>query len=176
MNHNVSFLKDIRNIVLVSLFISIYAALSLFTIYITDELRISLTFVPVAWASAAFGPIAGAVTGAFGDVLGWIIRPVGAYHPGFTISGFISGIIYGIFLFKREITWLRVLFTALTMIIIVELGLNTLWLTMLYGNGFMVLLPVRILKAIIMIPFQMLILYATGYFLKRIASSGFYRI
>ena len=42
--------------------------------YITNELRISLTFIPIAWASILFGPLAGALTGALGDILGWAVN------------------------------------------------------------------------------------------------------
>lgn len=171
-----SFLKDIRYLVLVSFFIAIYVVFTMFTIYITRDLRFSLTFMPIAWASAAFGPVAGALTGAFGDILGWIVRPAGPYHPGFTISGFVSGIIYGIFLYKKEITWVRVFFAAVTIVVVVELGLNTLWLITLYGGAYKVLVAGRLLKAVITVPLQMFVLYSTGYVLKRIAPQGLNRV
>lgn len=171
-----SFLKDIKYLVLVSFFISLYVVLSMFSIYITKELRFSLTFVPVAWSSAAFGPVAGALTGAFGDILAWIVKPAGPYHPGFTTSGIVSGIIYGMFLYKKQITWVRVFFTALTIVILVELGLNTFWIMTLYGSPFKVLIFGRLLKALITIPLQMIVLYSTGYFLKQIAPHGLKRV
>ena len=164
-----SFLKDVRHLVLVSFFIALYVVLSMFSIYITKELRFSLTFVPVAWSSAAFGPMAGALTGAFGDVMAWVVKPAGPYHPGFTISGISSGIIYGIFLYRKEITLFRVFLTALTMIVVVELGLNTFWLMTLYGSPFKVLIAGRLLKAPITLLLQMTVLYGTGSFLKQIA-------
>ena len=79
---HLSFLAKISSMVLVSLFIALYVVLSFFRIYITNELRISLTFIPIAWASILFGPSAGALTGAFGDILGWAVNPVGPYFPG----------------------------------------------------------------------------------------------
>lgn len=168
-----SFLKDTRSLVFVSFFISLYVVLSLFHIYITNDLRFSFTFVPVAWSSATFGPMAGAITGALGDVMGWVINPAGAYFPGFTISGFVSGVIYGIYLYdKKRITWIRAFFASITMIAVVELGLNTLWVHKLYGSPFGVLLVGRLLKAALTIPLQTVVLYGTGYFLKQIAPKG----
>ena len=79
-----------------------------------------MTFIPIAWASILFGPLAGALTGALGDILGWAVNPVGPYFPGFTISGFVSGIIYGLFLYKKETTLLRVIAAAALMVLIVE--------------------------------------------------------
>ena len=77
---NSSFVRNIFSMVLMSLFVAIYGVLSLLRIYIIpNELRLSLTFMPVAWASILFGPIAGGITGALGDIVGWVINPVGPF-------------------------------------------------------------------------------------------------
>ena len=165
-----SFVKDVRNLVLVSFFISLYVVLSLFTIYITKELRFSLTFVPVAWSSAAFGPVAGMITGAFGDMLAWFVKPAGPYHPGFTLNGIVSGIIYGFLMYKKPLTWQRVAITSLLYAAVVELGLNTLWLSGLYGTPYHILILTRIWKMPFSILLQAVVLYGTGYYLKRVAS------
>jgi len=164
-----SFVKDVRNLVLVSFFISLYVVFSLFTIYITKELRFSLTFVPVAWSSAAFGPVAGIITGAFGDVLSWIVKPAGPYHPGFTLNGVVSGIIYGLLMYKKPLTWPRVIITSVLYVTVVEIGLNTLWLSGLYGTPYHILILTRIWKAPFSILLQGIVLYGTGFYLKRVA-------
>jgi len=163
-----SFLKNIHSLVLMAFFVSLYAVFSLFAIYITDDLRFNLTFMPVAWAAAIFGPVAGGITGVFGDVLGWIIRPAGPFFPGFTISGFVTGVIFGLFLYRKEITLKRALLAAVSVVLIVELGLNTIWVMILYGNAFKVLIVSRLLKALIILPVQVLVLCSTGYFYKKI--------
>jgi len=165
-----SFFKDVHSMVLVALFVAIYGVLSLLRIYIIpDQLRLSLTFMPVAWASMLLGPIAGAVTGAMGDIIGYVINPVGAFFPGFTVSGFVTGIIYGLFLYKKEITWKRVIFAAITMVLIVEVGLNSIWLNILTGNAYKVLILARLAKALITVPIQMIILYTTGHLMRKFA-------
>ncbi len=164
-----SFFADVRQLVLVSFFISLYVVLSLFTIYITNELRLSFTFVPVAWSAAAFGPVAGIFTGALGDVLAYFVKAAGAYHPGFTISGIVSGMIYGLFMYKKPLTWLRVIITSLVYVIAVELLLNTLWLSQLYGTPYFILMAGRAWKTPFSLLQQVLVLYGTGYYLKRIA-------
>lgn len=164
-----SFVGDVRQLVLVSFFISLYVVLSLFTIYITNELRLSFTFVPVAWSAAAFGPVAGILTGALGDILAYFVKSAGAYHPGFTISGVISGIIYGLFMYKKPMTLLRVIITSLVYVIVVEVLLNTLWLSQLYGTPYFILMGGRAWKMPVSLLQQVLILSGTGYYLKRIA-------
>jgi ECF transporter S component (folate family) len=153
-----------------SFFVSLYAVFSWFAIYITNDLRFNLTFMPAAWAAVIFGPVAGGVTGAFGDVLGWIIRPNGPFFPGFTISGFVTGVIFGLFFYRQEITLKRAILAAISVVLIVELGLNTIWIMILFGNAFKVLIVGRLIKALIILPVQVLVLYGTGYFLKRMPS------
>jgi len=162
-----SFIKDIHSLVLMSFFIALYAVFSWLAIYITNDLRFNLTFMPTAWAGAIFGPVAGGITGAFGDVLGWILRPSGPFFPGFTISGFTTGVIFGLFLYRKEITLKRTVFAAVSVVLIVELGLNTIWIMILYGHAFKVIAAGRIIKALIILPVQVMVLYGTGYFLKR---------
>ena len=162
-----SFLNT-KTMVYMSMLIALYACLSVFAIYITNDLRFNFTFIPSAIAAILFGPIAGGLTGAFGDILGWVVTHPGPYSPGLTISGFVAGVIYGIFLYKKEITITRVLFAAITMVIIVEILLNALWLSLLYGNAFFVLLSKRLIKVVILIPLQTAVLYALRFFIKRL--------
>ena len=63
-----------------------------------------------------------AVGYAVGDLLGMMIFPTGAYFPGFTLTAFITGLIFGLFLHGKEITWKTVLPASL----IIILGLNLL--------------------------------------------------
>ena len=162
-----SFFKDIHSLVLMSFFVSLYAVFSWFAIYITNDLRFNLTFMPTAWAAAIFGPVAGGITGVFGDVLGWIIRPTGPFFPGFTVSGFVTGVIFGLYLFKKEITLKRAILAAISVVLLVEIGLNTIWVMMLFGNAFKVLIAGRLIKALIILPVQVMVLCSTGYFFKK---------
>ncbi len=45
--------------------------------------------------------------------------------------------------------------------------MNTLWISMLYGKGFFVILPLRVLKNAIMLPIDSCILYFTLTYVKR---------
>jgi len=157
-----------KSMAYMSMLIALYACLSVLTIYINQVLRFNFTFVPVALASILFGPLAGGITGALGDILGWVVTHPGPYFPGLTISGFVAGVIYGIFFYKKEITIRRVIFAAITMVIVVELLLNALWLSILYGNAFFVLLGERLIKIVILVPLQSLVLYYMKFLIKRL--------
>lgn len=165
-----SFLKNVYSMVCVAMFIALYCVLSLIRFYIIpNRLRVSFTFLPIAWAAMLFGPFAGGMTGALGDILSWEINPTGPYVPGFTISGFITGIIYGLFFYNREIIWKRAILAATTMVLVVEVGLNSVWVHILNGNPYYVLIPERLAKALVTIPLNSVILYSTGNLVKKIA-------
>ncbi|AGC69192.1 folate transporter FolT [Thermoclostridium stercorarium subsp. stercorarium DSM 8532] len=172
-----SFLKDVYSLVLVALFIAIYGVLSLLRIYIIpNQLRISFTFMPVAWAAMLFGPVAGGLTGALGDVIGWAINPVGPFFPGFTLNAFIVGFMYGMFFYKKEITLKRVIAAVVTITPVVDLVLNPVWLSIMTGEAFKVLVFTRIVKSLIMLPVKCLILYTSGVLMKKFVPSRIRRV
>ena len=133
--------------------------LDLFTIQLNQALHLSFEFLPFASLSMLFGPVAGAMSGGLSDIINYIINPKGAFFPGFTISAMVSGIIYGISFYKKEISVKRCIFAESAIVVIVDILLNTLWLSLLYGKGFFVLLPMRIIKNVVMIPINVAMMY-----------------
>lgn len=142
-------------------------------------LRISFGEAPIMMSGFLFGPVVGGVTGIAADIIGVLINSQGAFHPGFTLSSMLWGMIPGILLyfFKNNKTYdsiysfKNVLAVVFTCYIVVSLGLNTLWLSSMYGKGFFILLPGRILGAIFNIPVQTIIIKTLLKYLK-----GFVRI
>ena len=146
--------KTITIITCLALLIALDIILTRFLSINTQFLRISFGIIPVALAGAAFGPVWGGICGAVGDMLGMLIFPSGAYFPGFTLTAALTGIVYGIFLHRRRVDHF-VLNTVIASIIVCigcNLLLDTLWLDMMYGSGFIAILPARIIKSIINIP------------------------
>ena len=105
-----------------------------------------------------FGPVWAAAGYAIGDLLGLLIFPSGAYFPGFTLTAFLTGLVFGLFLHNREITWKRVLPASLIIILGCNLILDTLWLSILMGDGFIALLPTRIFKCAVMLPIHLILI------------------
>ncbi|NLC78859.1 MAG: 5-formyltetrahydrofolate cyclo-ligase [Ruminococcaceae bacterium] len=120
-------------------------------------LKIGFAFVPVVIAALLYGPVwAGAVAG-LGDLLGAILFPVGAYFPGFTLSAFLTGVFYGIFLYKRKFKLWRALCAAALSSLVCSMALDTLWLYIMFkflGSEYNVLLYIssRVIKGFGMIP------------------------
>ncbi|MGI6204478.1 MAG: folate family ECF transporter S component [Anaerovoracaceae bacterium] len=123
--------------------------------------RIGFGFVPVAVAAIMYGPLWAGVGYAIGDVLGMMIFPTGPYFPGFTLTAFIIGVIYGLFLHNRKINIPNVTAAVVTVNVSCTLLLNTYWLTLLYGNAtFLALLPARIAEACILCAVEVPIIIA----------------
>lgn len=155
-----------KKIVYAALFIAMGVIISRFFSIQLPILRIGFGFVPTMLAGLFFGPILGGIITAAIDVVGATLFPVGSFFIGFTISAFLCGIIYGIFFYKKEITYKNVIMSVVLKIILVDICLNTLWLSMMTGKAFMVLLPVRLIKNIIFIPIETIVFMTIVYSLK----------
>lgn len=138
------------------------ALLQFFTIPISDFIQIPFVFIAYIIAGIMYGPaVSGAVSVAV-DILKFLIKPTGAFFPGFTLSSFLTGTIYGIAFYKKKPTFLRIVITQLVIDIFVHIVLNTLWLTMMYNKAATVLLPMRILKTFALFPFEIVIVFTVA--------------
>lgn len=149
---------NVRTMVQVALLIAIEIVLTRFFSISTTVVRIGFGFVPIAICGMMYGPIWAGVAGGVADVLGATLFPVAPYFPGFTISAVLTGLIFGLLLRREEKTWFRLSLAVALNCLGVSLCLNTLWLSMMFGTPFQVLLPTRILQAMIMIPIQLVLL------------------
>ena len=117
----------------------------------------------------------GSLIGALADILKYMVNPTGPFFPGFTISGFFGGLIYGMVLYKKPLSIKRIIIANTLVTVLVNLLLNTYWLTLLYGNAYMALLPARIVKQLIMLPIEVILFYAVAKVLVKSGLFGFIR-
>ena len=122
-------------------------------------IRIGFSGLPNQVVAYLFGPAVGGIFGAALDIIKYLIKPEGAFFPGFTVSAALGGIIYGAFLYRRKLAIARVFAAQLTVKVFVNLLLNTLWLNMLYGKGFMAILPGRVVSNAVMLPIDTAIMF-----------------
>lgn len=148
---------NIRKIAFIGLFIAIEIVLTRFLSIQTPIVRIGFTFLPIAISGIMFGPLFAGLTAALADFVGVMLFPTGGpFFPGFTISALLTGLIYGLFLYKKPKSFWRISLAVLVISLFVHLGLDTLWLWMLTGKGIIGLLPARIIKSLIMLPIQII--------------------
>ena len=145
-------------------FAGVFIALTILFTYVfsiqTPFVRLSFGFLPVAIYAAMFGPVRGGITAAAADILGASLFSPGAFFPGFTLSSFLSGYIYGYFLHQKELSLKHILPPFLLIFILVDLGLNTLWLTLLYQQAAGAFFLSRLVKNIHCLPVNILLFSA----------------
>lgn len=162
-----------RMIVSVSILIALEIILTRYFSIQTPIVRIGFGFIPVALASIMFGPVIGGITAALGDIIGMAIAPAGAYFPGFTLSAFLSGVIMGLFLHKSSKTFVHIALAVITVTLFINLGLNTLWLSMITGKAVMVLMIPRMLKEAVMLPIQIFLIHFMWKYIRTFVKLSF---
>ena len=140
--------------------IAVAAVLGFFKVPISSVLEIRFQSIPMAIGGILFGPVTGGIIGAASDVICYLVKPTGPFFPGFTISYFLTGLIFGLILHNKKPSLVRIIIAESLNAVLIGILLNSVWLSMLYGNGFVAVLTARVLKEIIMIPIHSAILFA----------------
>lgn len=122
----------------------------------TPIIKIGFGFLPVAIIGILYGGWTAGICAVISDIIGLMLFPTGAYFPGFTLTEFLTGFTYGYFLYNKPKTWYRTLAPVTIVCILLNLLLNTYWLTIILGKGYLALLPTRAIKNFLMIPVQLI--------------------
>ena len=144
--------QNTNSIALSGMFIAISVVLSLFKIDLAPTIQISFASLPIAAGGMLFGPLVGAAIGFISDILGYMVHPSGFYFPGFTLNAILIGSFFGVIFYKQPVTLKNVILASMAVTIVINWGLTTLWLSMMYGDAFIVLLGARVVKNIILFP------------------------
>ena len=153
-------LKHLKTIVVVAMFIAIGVVLGfMFTIQVTDFLKLGFSFIANEMTALLFGPVVGGIMGGITDILKFIVKPTGANFFGFTLNAILGGAIYGAILYHHPISLKRIFISKVIVAVFVNLILGTYWLTVMYGQGFLALLPVRALKQLASVPIESIIFF-----------------
>ena len=130
------------------------------------NIKIGFSFVPVVVAAMLYGPIAAGVVGALGDFIGAILFPIGAYFPGFTLTAFLTGCVFGLFLYRKRGILPTLAAVGINQFIL-SLFLNTLWISILYGSPYVPLLATRVFQSLLLSVVQLICIQAISRILDR---------
>lgn len=148
-----------KKLVIVAFFIALEIILTRFCSINTDIIRIGFGFLPVAMLGGLYGPLWAGAAYAVGDLLGMLIFPSGPYFPGFTLTAFLIGAVYGIFFHKKGPTSYKIIIPAVLIVCMgINLFLDTAWLNILYGQGYLAIFPLRVVKCAVMVPVQIFLI------------------
>ena len=154
-----------KKIILTAILLATLIILSRFLSIKTPILKISFAFIPSILCAIWLGAKWTVLLNVLGDIIGATLFPTGAFFIGYTISTAISGLIYGLLLFKKEDNSytdkqfiIRLIISVVLVTCISNIGFNTLWISITTGKAFIVLLGTRIIKELIMIPIQIVVI------------------
>lgn len=103
-------------------------------------------FVPNSVAGLSFNPLWAGFICATADILGVLINSGGyAIHLGFTFSAFLRGVIYSLFFYKKEPSFLRAICASFATTILIDVLLDSYWLTHLIGKNYILILTGKLL-------------------------------
>lgn len=166
-------MSKIKKIILSALCLSVLIILSRFISIKTEILVISLSFIPIIMSSIWLGPKYSTIIAGLGDLLGAILFPFGPYFPGFTLSSAITGLIYGLFLYNKGKKFennkkflIRLILSSMIVLFIVNIFVNSLWINLLYGKAYFAVLASRVTAQVIMLPIQVVVIFAIEKFTR----------
>lgn len=163
-------LRHLRTLTTSAMFMAVSVVLGYFTIEAGPYLKIGFGSVANQFVYYLFGPVTGMFYAGILDILKFVAKPTGAFFPGFTLISMLGAVIYGTVLYRRPVTFSRVLLAKLLVALICNVLLNTWCLSFMYGKGMAVLIGPRLLKNLIMWPIDSVIFFVI---VKKLEDLGF---
>ncbi len=151
-------LGQVKCLTFTALMTALNILLGTFSIPIGNIMKFNLSFIPNAILGAMYGPIPAALASGAADVIKAIVKPTGAFFPGYTVSAILVGFLYGLFLYKDKVTLPRVIACEVTHRLLCSVLLYSVWTSMLAGEAAIwVYFPTRLLQSAIMLPIAVLL-------------------
>ncbi len=162
-------LKDTQCLVVCAMMVALNIVLSRFTvIYLSPTSRISFGYLAVAATAMLYGACPAMLVGAAADIIGALLFPAGAYFPGYTVSAALGGLVYSLFLNRKQLSW-QIIAAQAAHNLLLNVLLGSLWRSILYGKAYLAYLPAQLTKNGIMLPIEAGILFLLYMLLQRAA-------
>jgi ECF transporter S component (folate family) len=168
-----------KKLVISSLLIALAVVLTRILAINTMIVKVGFGFIPIVIAAIYLGPLYAAIICALEDVIGTSLIVLAPLNPLITITAFLTGLAYGVFLypsshvcigikkFGRNVArifhvkehnldsvsnFILAFITGTVVSILFSLVANTLIIHYYFGFSYAVLIPTRLIKTIILIP------------------------
>ena len=151
-------LKDIRVLAVTALLIALTIAITTLYIPLPNNLHVFFDYTPKALCAMVCGPVAALGVGFVMDILGFLARPMGAFFPGYTVTTMVAVLIYALGFYNQKITIPRIAVTKLAVNVSCNIGLNSLWNSMLMGKAFTVYLISGATKNLLLWPIEVAVM------------------
>jgi len=166
----------VTTIVVAAMIGAVAVVLGIFTIPVSDSLRIGFSTIANQLVYYLYGPVVGCAYGGMIDIINYLMKPIGTFFPPLTLVSMLAGVLYGVIYYKRPLSLLRVLAANLLVAVICNIWLNTVCICVLngyelYGAKFYAMLPSRIIKNFIMWPINSTLFFLIA---KRMEQMGIF--
>lgn len=124
--------------------------------------QVLFSFIPLVISGFLFGPVVAIFVGAITDVLGFFLFTQGyAFFPGYVLSAILGCVIYSLFLYRTRVSLLRIFLAKFMVNFFINALLGSYWMSLLgfTSKTFWVLFTAGIIKNLILLPFEVAILY-----------------
>ena len=158
-------LKSVRMLTVTALLCALCALVDLFFLPIGGAfLRVYFSFLIAGLLCMICGPMLAIPAGFLVDTLSFLFSggdPAG-YFPGYALSSMLSFLIYALFFYRARLSLSRIFIAKLTVNVLINVILGSVWKHILYGNAYIVYFISGAIKNIAILPAEavmMLVLY-----------------
>lgn len=151
--------KSLHTVILCGLMGALGIILKMFASIPFGPFTITYAWIPNRIIDFMFGPAVGAVYGGVMDIIKFIMKPTGTFNLGYTAVAVLAGLTFGTILYKKPVSFMRIVFAQSLVKIFINAGLSTYLMAFERGEAFMALMPVRLVKNLIMIPLDSILLF-----------------
>ena len=130
----------------VGVLIALDVALSTLFIPVGDNLRIKFDFLTRAVIGMVGGPFLALSSGMMADLLGFVLHPVGAFFPGYTLSAMLGSLVYALFFYRSKINIVRIVLAKLTVNLFINVLLGSVWSVIIGKHGYLYYLTSSVIK------------------------------
>lgn len=142
---------QVKKIAMIGMLLAVQVVSGMFFSIKLPLVTIGFIFLPLSITAILYGPLWGAAAGVMGDFLIASLGPYG-YYPPMATTAFLSGCIYGLFLYRKPLTTKRIIACVLVESLLCSVLLQTYWITLLSGRGYFALMPLRLLQNLLVSP------------------------
>lgn len=160
-------MKQLKTLVITALLIALGIILDQFSVQVTPTIKVGVSFIANQMTALLFGPVVGGLMGGASDILKFMIKPTGSFLIGYTLNAIAGPVIYGIMLYKKPLSFWRILLSKAVVAVLVNLLLGCLWQSMYFGKAYVALLPAKALQQVIQVPVQSLLFFLIVVALKK---------
>ena len=151
--------KKRQTVVFCGLMGALSIILGLFASIHFGPFSITYAWIPNRIIDFMFGPVVGALYGGVMDVIKFMLKPNGSFNLAYTAMAVLAGLIFGVVLYNKQISFMRIVFAQTLVKIFINVGMGTYLMAFERGQAFMALMPVRLIKNLIMIPLDSILLF-----------------